>query len=249
MRTVDTTIHAIIAQRRATLTDDSHDLISLLLKARDDEGQGLSDEQIRDEAVTIFLAGHETTALALSYTPMLLAQHPEIQQRACAEVDAMLGGRAATVADMSRLKFVDAVVSESMRLYPPAYMVARETTEPYVIGGYKLRKGDKVWLSPWGVQRDARWFDEPTRFLPDRWLGDLRERLPRFAYFPFGGGPRICIGNHFAIMEAVLVLATILQQRTFSVASDHKLALDCSVTLRPRHGIKPGYPMRVAVND
>ena len=238
IKTIDATLMQIIAQRRAALNDEAIDLVSLLLRARDDEGSGLTDAQLRDEAITIFLAGHETTALALAYSLMLLAQHPESQAKAHAEVDSVLQGRPATAADYGRLHYLDQIVTESMRLYPPAWIVAREATEDYDLGGYRVRPNEQLWISQWIVHRDARWFSEPNAFKPERWTAEMREQLPRFAYFPFGGGPRVCIGNHFAQMEAVLVLATLLQARSFTQAPDHELALECSVTMRPAKGVR-----------
>ncbi len=238
IKTIDATLMQVIAQRRATLSDDAIDLVSLLLRARDDDGAGLTDTQLRDEAITIFLAGHETTALALAYSIMLLAEHPEIQAQAHAEVDSVLQGRSATAADYGKLPLLDQILSESMRLYPPAWIVAREATEAYHLGAYHVRPGEQVWISQWILHRDPRWFSEPNLFKPARWTSSMREQLPRFAYFPFGGGPRICIGNHFALMEALLLLATLLQERSFTLAPDHKLVLECSVTMRPAHGVK-----------
>ena len=237
-RTIDATLMQVIAQRRAAASEDAIDLISLLLKARDDEGSGLTDGQLRDEAITIFLAGHETTALALAYSLMLLAQHPEVQVKAHAEVDAVLAGRKASAADYPRLAYLDQIVTETMRLYPPAWIVAREPCEPYTLGNFQVRSNAQVWISQWIVHRDARWFPNPEAFTPERWTAEMREKLPRFAYFPFGGGPRICIGNHFAQMEAVLVLATLLQARSFTQAPDHDLRLECSVTMRPARGVR-----------
>ncbi|MEZ0312254.1 MAG: cytochrome P450 [Myxococcota bacterium] len=238
VKTIDGTLMQIIAARRAALTEDATDLLSLLLRARDDEGAGLTDVQLRDEAVTAFVAGHETTALALAYTLMLLATHPEVQTRVHAELDAVLGSRRPTAADMGRLSYLDAVLSESLRLYPPAWGMAREAREPYTLGGHLVRKGDEVWTLVWLVHRDPRWFEEPEAFKPERWTPELRDKLPRYAYLPFGGGPRICIGSHFALMESLLVLATILQRRSFTTAPDHALALTCSMTLRPKHGVR-----------
>ncbi len=236
--TIDATVMQVIAQRRAAASDEAIDLISLLLKARDDEGSGLTDRQLRDEAITIFLAGHETTALALAYGLMLLAQHPEIQAKAHAEVDTVLAGRKASAADYPRLSFLDQIITETMRLYPPAWVVAREPSEVYDLAGLRIGTREQVWISQWIVHRDARWFPEPDAFKPERWTADMREQLPRFAYFPFGGGPRICIGNHFAQMEAVLVLATLLQARSYTQAPDHELRLECSVTMRPAKGVR-----------
>lgn len=238
IKTIDRIIMQIIAQRRAALTDDATDLVSLLLRARDDDGNGLTDAQLRDEAITIFLAGHETTALALAYSVMLLAQHPEVQARAHAEIDAVLQDRPATAADFGRLPYIESIISESMRLYPPAWAVAREASESCALGGHRIRKGDQIWISQWVVHHDARWFPEPNEFKPERWTLEMREKLPRFAYFPFGGGPRICIGNHFALMEAVLALATTLQHRSFTMGPSHKLELECAVTMRPKRGVK-----------
>lgn len=238
IKTIDATLMQIIAQRRATLNEEAIDLVSLLLRARDDEGSGLTDQQLRDEAITIFLAGHETVALALAYTLMLLAQHPEAQAKAHAEIDSVLRGRPATAADMPKLTFLEQIVTESMRLYPPAWIVAREPTKPYELCGYTLTTREQVWIPTWTVHRDARWFPEPTAFKPERWTAEMKEALPRFAYFPFGGGPRICIGNHFAMMEAVLGLATLLQERSYTLAPEHVLELECSVTMRPKHGVQ-----------
>lgn len=237
IKTIDATLMQIIAQRRATLNDDAIDLVSLLLRARDDAGSGLTDQQLRDEAITIFLAGHETVAIALAYTLMLLAEHPEAQAKAHAEIDSVLQGRPATAADMPKLTFLEQIVNESMRLYPPAWIIAREPTAPYELHGHTLSTREQVWISTWVVHRDARWFPEPEAFKPERWSAEMKDGLPRFAYFPFGGGPRICIGNHFAMMEAVLGLATLLQKRGYKPAPEHRLELECSVTLRPKHGV------------
>ncbi|MCH9682032.1 MAG: cytochrome P450, partial [Deltaproteobacteria bacterium] len=183
-----------------------------------------------------FLAGHETTALALSYALHLLAEHPHAARRLAEEVDRVVGARPATVDDVPNLPFTDAVLRESMRLYPPAYLVGREVVEPVEIAGFPIAAGAQVLTPQWVVHRDPRWFRAPEVFLPERWLDGLASRLHRFAYFPFGGGPRVCVGNHFAMLEGVLVLATLAQSlRVGSVG--HSLALMNSVTLRPTTGV------------
>jgi cytochrome P450 len=234
---LDAILYELIgARRRAGAEGDG--LLDRLLRAQDDDGLGMSDEQLRDEVATVFLAGHETTALALSYALHLLAGDPHVARRLVGEVDEVLGGRAATVEDVSRLRLVDAVLRETMRLYPPAYLVGRETLEDRVIAGFAMPRGSQVLLPQWVVHRDPRWYEAPKLFLPDRWLDGLAQRLPRFAYFPFGGGPRICVGNHFAMLEGVLVLATLMQ--TIEVrprVPAHELRLSNSVTLRPTTGV------------
>jgi cytochrome P450 len=198
----------------------------------------MSDAQVRDEAVTLFLAGHETTALALTYALYLLAQHPDRQARLAEELDRVLGGRRPALADLERLTYTEAVVLESMRLYPPAWGLARQALTEIEIGGARFPKGAEFVMSPWVVQRDPRSFDTPEAFRPERWEGDLARRLHRFAYFPFGGGPRVCIGNRFAMMEAKLVLARALQRFRFETTPDTTLSLLPSATLRPRHGVR-----------
>jgi len=236
-RRLNKIIYRIIGQRRSA-GHDAGDLLSMLLHAQDEDGSRMTDRQLRDEVITLFLAGHETTALALSWTWWLLAQHPEAEAKLHVELDAVLGGRTPTLEDLPKLRYLDRIISESMRLYPPAWGMARLTIEDAHIGGYTIRKGCGVSLSQWVVHRDPRWYESPDDFQPERWEGDLMKRLPRFAYFPFGGGPRQCIGNTFAIMETALILATIAQKFRLRLVPGHTVAPIASITLRPRHGIR-----------
>jgi cytochrome P450 len=238
VRKLDAIIYEFIRQRRAN-TADKGDVLSLLLQARDEgDRTGMTDQQLRDEAMTLFLAGHETTALTLAWAWYLLAVNPDAAAKLGAEVDGVVGARAVTVADWPRLAFTERVMLETMRLYPAAYIVGREALHDCVIGGHPVSKGRTVLMPQWIVHRDSRWYVEPERFLPERWEGEAAKRLPKFAYFPFGGGPRQCIGNTFAMMETVLVLATIAQQYDFTVVPDHPVIPWPTFTLRPLHGIK-----------
>ena len=237
IRRIEKIIYRIIAQRRAE-GGDTGDLLSMLLAVQDEDGSRMTDMQLRDETITLFLAGHETTANALSWTLWLLAQNPEVERKFHAELDAVLGGRAPSVEDMPKLVYTGHVLSESMRLYPPAWGMARLVREEVEVAGYKLLPGNGVAFAQWIVHRDRRWFDEPGKFLPERWEGDLAKRLPRFAYFPFGGGPRQCIGSSFALMEATLILATVAQKFRFRLVPGHPVTPLASITLRPAHGIR-----------
>jgi cytochrome P450 len=234
---LDRLVYDIIAARRAS-GQDRGDLLSMLLHAQDaDDGSRMTDRQVRDEIMTLFLAGHETTAVSLSWTWYLLAQHPAVEARLAEEVDGVLGGRLPTVADLPRLRYTEMVVMESMRLYPPAYAITRRVVEPFEVGGHPIAPETVLVMSQWVVHRDARWFDAPATFQPDRWENDLAKRLPRFAYFPFGGGPRLCIGNAFALMEATLLLAAIARRFRFRLAPGADVRPMLSVTLRPAAGI------------
>ncbi len=244
-RELDGLLGDLIRARRTRPAGD--DLLWRLLAARDDEGTGMSDRQLRDEALTIFLAGHETTAIALSFALWLLAAHPEELRRAHAEVDAL--GAEPTTADLGRLPYVGAVVKEAMRLYPPAWAMGREAVAPLVIRGHAIEPGRQVAVSPWVLHHDPRWWIEPERFRPDRWSTGETTSLPRFAFLPFGGGPRVCIGNHFATMEAVLVLATILRHRSVARTGDPDPRLLAAVTLRPRDGMPLRFLPRSAVPE
>ena len=236
-RRIDTLIQGIIdARKRSQETRD--DLLSLLIRARDEAGGQMTDAQVRDEAVILFLAGHETTALALTYALYLLATHPEAQVRLADEIERVLGGRSPGLGDLDKLAVTETVVLESMRLYPPAWGIGRQAHEPVEIGGYAFPKGAEFVMSPWVVHRDARNFEDAAAFKPERWDGDLQRRLPRFAYFPFGGGPRVCIGNRFAMMEAKLVLASAVQRFRFEPTPETEVRLFPSVTLRPRGGVR-----------
>ena len=231
---IDDLIYGIIRQRRESGRDPG-DLLARLLAARDEEsGEGMSDQQLRDECVTLFLAGHETTALVMTYTFYLLSQAPEADERLSVELATVLGGRAPTASDVPRLRYTEWCIREAMRLYPPAWGIAREALADCEIGGYHVAKGTQLFMIQWLVHRDGRWFDAPEAFRPERWDNDLVKRLPRCAYFPFGDGPRICIGNHFALMEAMLILATIAQQYRLEREPGQALELVPSVTLRPR---------------
>ncbi|MGC1904779.1 MAG: cytochrome P450 [Candidatus Acidiferrum sp.] len=229
-------IYRFIEERRQSANDNG-DLLSMLLAARDDDGSRMTDRQLRDEAITIFLAGHETTANALSWTWMLLAQNPTVEAKLHAELDSVLRGHAPSLDDVPNLPYTGHVITESMRLFPPAWGMARIAIEDTEIAGYPIPKGCGVSLAQWVVHRDPRWFDAPMEFRPERWEGDLLKRLPRFAYFPFGGGPRQCIGNNFAVMEAVLLLATIAQKFRIQLVPGKAIVPAASITLRPKTGI------------
>jgi cytochrome P450 len=234
---LDAIVYDIIAARRGS-DEDRGDLLSILLDAQDaDDGSRMTDRQVRDEIMTLFLAGHETTAVSLSWTWYLLAQHPDVEARLGAELASVLGGRLPTVADQPRLRYAEMVVTESMRLYPPAFILTRRVAEPFEVGGHRIEPETGLLMCQWVVHRDRRWFDAPEAFRPERWEHDLARRLPRYAYFPFGGGPRLCIGNTFALMEATLLLATIAQRFRFALAPRASVTPMLSVTLRPAHGI------------
>lgn len=242
IRAMDDTIYSIIQQRRES-GEDPGDLLSMLMAARDeDDGSGMSDQQLRDEIATLMLAGHETTANTLSWTWMLLAQHPEAEAKLHAELEQVLAGRSPTVEDMQKLPYTNAVIKESMRVYPPVPLLGREATEDVVIGDYLIPKNTVVIISQWVMHHSPKYFDQPEAFQPERWLetsGEqpLEKRLPQGVYFPFGDGPRICIGKGFALMEAVLLLATIAQKYQFDLELGHKIIPQSSITLRPEYGI------------
>ena len=225
----------IDARRRAA--DDRDDLLALLLKARDEDGRALSDQQVRDEVVTIFVGGHETVADLLAWTWYLLSQHPEVEASLLAELDATLGGQLPTVADLSRLPYAGMVVSEVLRLYPPASVLTREVITDFAIDGYRVVPGTEIVMSPWVMHRDPRYFADPEAFRPERWADGLASRLPRYAYFPFGGGPRLCIGKAFATMEAMLVLATVVPRVHLALLPGQRVEAEEIPTLHPKDGL------------
>ncbi|MDO9017277.1 MAG: cytochrome P450 [Deltaproteobacteria bacterium] len=227
---LDELIYRIIAQRRAGESRD--DLLGTLLAAQDDDGERMNDRQLRDEAMTLFLAGHETTALTLAHTLYLLSTHPEVERRLHAELAAVVGDRLPTADDVRALPYAERVIKESMRLYPPAWTTGREAAEDVEVGGYRIPKGAQILTSQWVVHHDPRWFPNPEGFDPDRWEGERGKAIPRFAFFPFGGGPRVCIGNHFATLEATLMLATIVGRWRLDLLPGQRLTLKPSVTLR-----------------
>jgi cytochrome P450 len=252
---LDRIIYGVIEERRRSETE-SDDLLSMLLHAKDEDGSRMSDKQLRDECMTLFLAGHETTAIALSWTWHLLSKHPEVEKKLAQELanirdftpfgrsstwsgpsgPRILGDRAPVLADIPNLRTTGQIIQESLRMYPPAWSMGREAREDVELKGFRIRKGTQVWFCPWSIQRDPRWFADPNTFRPERWEGDLAKTLHRYAYFPFGGGPRLCIGQSFAQMEAVLILAVLA--RRFRVEVLAEPIPDPSVTLRPKHGVK-----------
>ncbi len=214
------------------------DLLTLLREARDVEGHRLPYQQIRDEIITLFLAGHETTAIALSWIWYLLSRHPDIESKLERELHDVLGGRLPSFADLPHLSFCEKIVREAMRLYPPVYVIGREATEDCLIGGYHIPRGATVFMSQWVVHHDPRFFPDPDSFMPDRWNAEFLESLPPYTFFPFGGGPRLCIGQAFAMMEATLLLATIAQRLRLILEPGHPVQVQHSMTLRPKFGMR-----------
>ncbi|MGI9104853.1 MAG: cytochrome P450 [Pyrinomonadaceae bacterium] len=236
---LDEVIYKLIRRRRES-GEDAGDLLSMLLQARDEtDNSGMTDRQLRDEVMTMFLAGQETTALALSWSWHLLMQNPETEARLHAELAGVLdGGREPALADLPRLRYTEAIIKESMRLYPPAWGVGRQALADCVIGGQRIPKNAQVFMMSWVVHRDPRFYDAPAEFRPERWMGEETKNLPKFAYFPFGGGPRGCIGSAFATMETILCLAAIARRFRFHPAPGHQVSLMPAMSLRPRDGIK-----------
>jgi cytochrome P450 len=235
---MDEAIYGLIRARRSQTTE-SNDLLSMLMAARDEEtGQQMDDKLLRDEVATLMLAGHETTANALSWTWMLLAQHPAARQKLQAELQQVLAGRSPTLADLRQLTYTNQVVKESMRLYPPVAVFGREAAKDCTIGDYEIQQGTVLTISQWVMHRHPQYFDNPEAFEPERWTEEFEKQLPRGAYIPFGDGPRICIGKGFAQMEAGLLLATIAQRFELDLEPGYPIVPQPSITLRPEYGIK-----------
>ncbi|MDQ2049434.1 cytochrome P450 [Natronolimnohabitans sp. A-GB9] len=232
---LDAVVYRLIDERKANPTD--RDVISKLLEVTDEEGNRLSDEEIRDEVVTLLLAGHETTALSLTFTAYLLATNPAAERRLVDELEDVLGGDTPTMDDLSELTYTEQVVKESMRLYPPVPGIVREPVKPDIIGGYEIPAGATVRMHQWVVHRDPRWYDDPLAFRPERWTDEMESELPKLAYFPFAAGPRRCIGDRFAMLEARLILATIYQSSHLEVVPGTELDLLATITARPKDEI------------
>jgi cytochrome P450 len=238
VRELDTLIYRLIAQRRAATGTRPYDLLDTLLAARDGAGAVMTDRQVRDEVITIMSASYDTTALALTWAWVLLAQHPAVAARLFANIDAVLEDRLPTASDVARLPEVTQVVTETLRLYPSTWAIGREAINDSWLGGQRIRRGTTVLLSPWLLHRDARFFDQPATFRPERWADGLAQRLPRFAYAPFGGGQRVCIGSEFAQLEIALVLTTIAQRFRIELSDPTHVPRPVPVlTLQPRGGV------------
>jgi cytochrome P450 len=234
---VDKMVYGMIEERRRT-GEDPGDLLSMLLSARDPDGGEMSEKQVRDEALILFAAGHETTANALSWTWYLITQNPQVEKKIRQEVDSLLGTRSPGFSDVPNLEYVTNVLTEGMRLYPPAWILTRQAIKDCTIGGYLIPSGTDVLMSQYVLHHNPRFFDSPEKFYPDRWTKEMRAKLPRFAYFPFGGGPRSCVGEPFAWMEGALIIARMAQTWNLSLAQKTRVEMLPRITLRPKNGIK-----------
>jgi cytochrome P450 len=245
---LDQTVYRLIAERRAR-GRDTGDLLSMLLLSQGEEGDsgqprhGLTDKQVRDEALTLLLAGHETAANALTWTWYLLSQNQDAEAKLHAELDRVLAGRLPALDDLPQLRYTEGVFAEALRLYPPAWAIGRRAKQEFTIGEYKIPARSIVLMSPWVVHRDARWFSDPLKFAPERWQTGEFESRPKFSYFPFGGGARVCIGERFAWMEGVLVIAVLAPRWRLRMASGQRVDTEARITLRPK------YPMKMIVEQ
>jgi len=241
LETLNTVVYRLISERRNRATDpgmDTGDLLSMLLAARDEEtGEGMSDQQVRDEVMTLLLAGYETTSLALTWTWYLLSQYLEVEQRLHAELETVLGGQTPTVDHLGDLPYTRMVIQETLRLYPPAFGLTRHTIADDEIGGYAIPAQSIIFLTPYYTHRHPMFWEDPEQFDPERFTPERSVGRPRFAYAPFGGGPRQCIGNAFAMMEAQLVLATVAQRYLLRLVPGHPVEPQVLFTVRPRYGL------------
>jgi cytochrome P450 len=251
---LDGTIYGLIEVRRKSGADTG-DLLSMLLLAQDEaedgsgkdgsgkdgsgkDSSGMSDQQVRDEAITLFIAGHETTANALIWTWYLLAQNPEVEQRLHEEIDAVLGDKPPELSDVPQLRYAEMILAEALRLYPPAWAVGRRALGPFTVQGFEVPAGSICIMSQYIVHRDPRWFPNPEKFDPERWRPEAREARPKFSYFPFGGGTRVCIGERFAWMEGVILMAAIAQKWRFRLEPGQRVEPLPLVTLRVKNGLR-----------
>ena len=236
---LDETIYELIEERRNAL-DNYDDLLSLLLSVRSEDpgDNGMSNQQIRDEAITLFIAGQETTANSISWALYLISKHPDVENKLVEEVNSISDSRALNAEDYANLKFTKMVFTEAMRLYPPAWTVVRRAIEDYNLKDYIVPSGADIFMSQYVVHRDSRYYSDPYEFKPARWKDDFIKTIPKFAYFPFGGGSRLCIGEGFAWMEGVLVLANLLSKWKFRLSHKQIVKPDPLITLRPKNGIE-----------
>jgi cytochrome P450 len=230
-------VHHLIEERRKDLADRG-DLLSMLLLASDEDGQGMSDTQIRDEVVTLFLAGHETTATALTWIWYLLAKHPEIEQQLHEQLDNVLQGQPPKLADLKQLPLTEQIVKEAMRLYPPIWNMSRQAIADVEIAGYRIPKGSEVTIVSYVMHHDPRWWDEAECFMPQRFSPEKEKQIPKMTYLPFSTGPRVCLGNHFAMMEAQLILATMAGRYQLSLPNGYVAAMQPLIALRPRNDLE-----------
>jgi len=230
------TIYPLIENARK---DPKDDLLGMLLAMRDDEtGEGMTDQQARDEVVTIFFAGHETTAASMAWAFYLLSEHPEVEERVRNELKSVLNGRIPTSADLPKLAYTQQVIQEVLRLYPAAYLFAREAVTDDVIDGYPIPPKTLIFITPFITHRDPTYWPDPERFDPDRFAPEQVSNRPRHIYYPFGEGPHVCIGNNFALMEMQLILAIALQRYRLTLVPNHPIAFKPEATLRPKYGMK-----------
>jgi cytochrome P450 len=236
IRTLNAVIHKIIAEHRQS-GQDKGDLLSMLMTASTDEGGRMSDGQLRDEVMTIFMAGHETTASLLTWVLCMVSQHPQVMARLRQEVDEVITGDAVELSGLRNLTYTDMVLKETARLYPPFWLTSRTPIEDVSLGGYTIPRGSMVFICPYLLQRNAQYFREPDRFLPERFAGDGEKQIPHCAYLPFGAGSRICVGQQFGMMEAKIALAMIVKEYSFQLASQKNVEVLGRVTLRPREPV------------
>ncbi|MBL4683984.1 MAG: cytochrome P450 [Nannocystaceae bacterium] len=235
---LDATVHKIISARRESNRDEG-DLLSMLMGITDESGEErMTDAQLRDEVMTLFLAGHETIATTMSWTFLLLTQHPDVLAKVRAEANEVLGDRPVTFADLPRLEYLGWVVNESMRIYPPVWILERQALADDMVGGYRIPKGTIVAVSPWGLHHSPKLWRNPERFEPERFSPERSEGRSKYAFLPFGGGPRVCIGNSFALMEAKVIVASLVRRFSVEIATDPPPTPEPRVTLRPRDGMR-----------
>ena len=236
LKTLNEIVYPLIEEARK---NPGNDLLDIMLEARDEQtGESMTDKQVRDEVVTIFFAGHETSAASMTWMFYLISQHSGVEMKLRKEIADVLDGRTPAFADLPKLTYHQKVIQETLRLYPAAYLFAREAVGDQILEGYKIPAGTMIFITPYVTHRDSRFWADPERFDPERFQPDQVAKRPAHVYFPFGEGPHVCIGNNFAITEMQLILAMALQRFNFQLASDQKIGLSLEATLRPKYGMR-----------